>query len=88
MANHKSALKHHRQSTARRDRNRQHRARLRTVVKRFRAAVTAGDADQVGMQLPGALSALDRAAKLGAIQANVADRTKSRLARAAQKLGS
>ena len=88
MADHKSALKHHRQSDLRRNRNRHNRARLRTVVKQFRAAVTAGDAEQVAALLPGTLSLLDRSAQLGAIHGNVADRTKSRLARAANKLGS
>ena len=44
MANHKSALKHHRQSLKRRDRNRGHRARMRTAIKKFRAMIAAGDA--------------------------------------------
>jgi len=86
MANHKSAKKEHRQSLARRDRNRGHRARLRTAVKQFRKALEAGDAESARGMLDGTLSLLDRTAKLGAINGNVADRTKSRLTRALNRV--
>ncbi|MFM1849125.1 MAG: Ribosomal protein, partial [Pseudomonadota bacterium] len=43
MANHKSAIKRHRQSLKRRDRNRDARAAVRTAIKKVRALVAAGD---------------------------------------------
>lgn len=86
MATHKSALKEHRQSLLRRERNRKHRARARTAVKRCRAAIAAGDREQASRLLPGTLSLLDRTAKLGAVHDNAAARTKSRLARAVNRL--
>ena len=82
MANHKSAIKEHRQSLARRERNRFQRARLRTLVKKYRTAIEAGELDVAREMLPSTLSLVDRVAKLGAIAGNAADRTKSRLTRA------
>ena len=87
MANHKSAIKEHRQSVARRERNRFHRARLRTEIKRFRKMVAAGETEQARSMLPGTLSLIDRTAKHGAIENNAAARTKSRLTRALNRLG-
>ncbi len=82
MANHKSALKEHRQSLARRDRNRNHRSRLRTALKEFRRHLTDGKLDEAKALLPATLSLTDRTARLGAIAKTTASRTKSRLARA------
>ena len=87
MANHKSALKRHRQNQKRRLRNRNHRSRMRTAVKAYRRAVEAGDADTSRGLLSSTLALVDRTAKLGAIHGNAASRTKSRLARALNKLG-
>jgi small subunit ribosomal protein S20 len=86
MATHKSALKEHRQSLLRRQRNRYHRARVRTAVKRCRTAIAAGDSEQARNLLPGTLSLLDRTVKLGALHDNAAARTKSRLTRAVNRL--
>ena len=86
MANHKSAVKEHRQSVARRLRNRHHRGRLRSAVKKFRQAIEAGDLEQVRGLLVGTLSLVDRSAKLGVLHDNAAARTKSRLTRAANRL--
>lgn len=88
MATHKSALKNHRQSTARRQRNRSHRARMRTALKKCRAAIDAGEAEQARGLLRATLSLLDRTAKAGAIHAKTAARSKSRLARAVNAIGS
>lgn len=82
MATHKSAIKEHRQSLQRRDNNRDQRARLRTTVKKYRQALAAGDLDTARSLLPLGLSLLDRTAKLGAIHANAAARSKSRLTKA------
>jgi small subunit ribosomal protein S20 len=88
MATHKSAIKEHRQSLVRRDRNRYHRSRLRTTIKKFRQAVADGDVEQARNLLPGSLSLLDTTVKHGAIHANVAARTKSRLSRALNRIAS
>ena len=82
MANHKSAIKEHRQALKRRERNRFHRARLRTQVKKYRAALESGELDTAREMLSSTLSLVDRTAKLGAMNGNAADRTKSRLTRA------
>jgi small subunit ribosomal protein S20 len=82
MATHESAVKAHRQSLARRQRNRHHRSRLRNAVKSLRTAIQAGDAAESLRLLRGTLALVDRSAKLGLIHDNVAARTKSRLTRA------
>jgi len=81
MANHKSAVKAHKQSLARRERNRFKRARLRTAIKQLRAAVEAGDLEKARGLLPSTVSLLDRTAKIRAIHPEAASRTKSRLNR-------
>jgi small subunit ribosomal protein S20 len=79
VANHQSAIKEHRKSLHRRDRNRQERSRMRTAVKKLRKALEQGDASAAKELLPGTLSLIDRAAKHGAIHGGTADRYKSRL---------
>jgi len=82
MATHKSAVKKHRQSEERRQNHRAKRSRLRTEIKRFRAALTSGDTETAKGMLTPTLSLIDRSARQGAINGNVADRTKSRLTKA------
>jgi small subunit ribosomal protein S20 len=88
MANHKSALKEHRRAQARRLRHRHQRTRLRTAVKRFRQAIADGDVETASSLLPSTLAHVDHSAKLKALHANAADRTKSRLSRALNRLSS
>jgi small subunit ribosomal protein S20 len=88
MASHESAVKRHRQSLKRRARNRAHRSRLRTEVKKARKVLESGDAEAIRGLIPATLSLLDHSAKLGVIHRNAAARTKSRLARAANRAGS
>ena len=88
MANHKSALKEHRRAQARRLRHRHQRTRLRTAVKRFRKAIADGDVETAKSLLSPTLSIVDRSAKLNALHANTADRTKSRLTRALNRISS
>lgn len=88
MANHKSALKEHRQSRRRRTRNRGHASRMRTALKKFRALVGAGEVEAATGLLPSTVGLVDRTAKLGAIHDKAAGRIKSRLARALNKAGS
>ena len=87
MATHKSAVKRHRQEDQRRMRNRAHRTRLRSQVKRIRKALSEGDAETARGLLPATLSLIDHTTKLGALHDNAAARTKSRLTRAVNKLG-
>jgi len=79
VANHKSALKVHRQSLQRRARNRLSRSRMRRAIKTYRAAISSGEVDVARGLLRPTLSLIDRTAKAGAIHVNAADRTKSRL---------
>ena len=88
MANHKSAVKEHRQSLKRRANNRQYRSTLRTQIKRFRSAIDSGDADGARGMLSETLSMVDRTARHGAIESNAADRTKSRLTKALNRSAS
>ena len=81
MANHKSALKEHRQALKRRQRNRRNKARMRTAVKSFRKLVES-DPTAAASALPATCAMIDRTVTLGAIHDNAAARTKSRLTRA------
>ena len=77
MANSKQALKRHRQSVDRRDRNRYQIATMRTSLKNAREAIAAkGDATDAVMA---AIKRLDRTASKGTIPKARAARLKSRL---------
>jgi len=84
MAHHKSAIKRWHQSLRERDRNRTRRSLARTSIRRVREAVAAGDKEAIDQALSKAYSALDRAAKQGAIHTGKADRLKRRLAASSQ----
>lgn len=86
MSNHKSAAKQARRSEARRLRNRFWRARLRTQIKKLRAAIGAGDKETAASMLPETLGLVDRTSRAGVIHDNTAARTKSRLQGAFNKL--
>lgn len=86
MASHKSAIKAHRQDVKRRLRNRAHRTRLRSQVKKLRAALGSGDAAGARGLLQATLSLVDRSVKHGVLHRNAAARTKSRLSRALARL--
>ena len=81
MANHKSALKAHRQNVKVRAHNREFRSRLRRALKAARAAIDSGDAAQAGTQLRSTTALIDRLAGKRIIHANAAARYKSRLSR-------
>lgn len=80
MANHKSALKAHRQNVKRREANRQQRSKLRTTLKNARSAEGAKPED-VALTV----SIIDKMAAKGIIHDNTAARYKSRLAKRAAK---
>ena len=81
MAHHASALKRMRQDLARRARNRQNRASLKTQIKKLLAAVGRGDSDEARRLLPSTVGTIDQASRKGVIHDNAASRYKSRLAR-------
>jgi small subunit ribosomal protein S20 len=84
MANHPSAEKRNRQRVKRTDRNRAIKGATRTIVKRARIAIGAGDKNAAAIALS-AVIAVDRAAARGVIHPKKASRTKSRLAKQAYK---
>lgn len=85
MPNHKSAEKRMRQNEKRRLINRGHRGKLRTGIKKLRAALEGGDAGTVGTLLPQTVSLIDKAVQKGALHRNAAARFKSRLTRHASQ---
>ena len=80
MANTPSAIKRVRQNARKRAINQPRRSAAKTLVNKAVVAATTG-ADNATETLIQAISALDRAAKVGAIHKNAADRRKSRLMR-------
>ena len=86
MASHASALKKNRQDLKRRLRNRAHASRLRTQMKKIQEALQGGDATVAGGLMKETMSLVDRTAKHRVIHRNAASRTKSRLARALNKI--
>jgi len=79
VASHASALKAHRESLKRRERNRQYRSRLRGTLKEVRTAIDGRDPDAARTALKRAVSFIDRMAGKGIIHRNAASRYKSRL---------
>ena len=82
MANIKSAIKQIRASERRRQVNQLHRSRSRTRVKQTRILIEDGELAEAQTRLGQAASALDKAAKKGALHPNTAARRKSRLMKA------
>jgi len=70
-----------RQADKRRQRNAAVKSRLRTLLKRTRAAIEAKDEAQIAQLLPQTISYLDKAATKGVIHWRNAARRKSELTR-------
>lgn len=79
MANHPSALKRHRQSLKRRQRNRDAKASLRTAVKKVIQLIESGDKIAAEAQAKLATKQFDKAAIHGILHKNNAARSISRL---------
>jgi len=62
LANHASAIKRHKQSEKRRERNTSVKSTVRTAVKKVKDAVAAGKADEAKTSLSNAVSELGKAA--------------------------
>jgi small subunit ribosomal protein S20 len=86
LANHKSAIKRHRQSLRRRARNQSIKSGIKTAIRKVRAAVAGNDGAQATSALDGAVPAIDKAASKGVIHKRAASRKVSRLMRAVHKL--
>jgi small subunit ribosomal protein S20 len=79
MPNHKSSEKRVRQSEKRRVINRSNRTKVRTYIKKLRAALDSGKNDDVQSVLPDTISVIDKAVQKGVMHKNAAARYKSRL---------
>lgn len=83
MANHSQALKRHRQSLKRRQRNRHYKTLVKNTVKSLRAAINEGkDPETIEGLFRSASSLVHRVGQKGVIKANTANRTVARLAKA------
>ncbi len=83
MANIKSQIKRIKTNDKARVRNKAVRSSLKTAVRRFRDAVTAGDAATITAELRSASKQLDVAVAKGVIHTNAAANKKSSMAKLA-----
>ncbi|MDD3153814.1 MAG: 30S ribosomal protein S20 [Victivallaceae bacterium] len=86
MAHCKSAVKRLRTSTEANLRNRSRISEIKTVEKKFRAAVAGNDNAAAASALKEVVSCLDKAAKVGTIHSNKAANKKSQLDKLFQTL--
>jgi small subunit ribosomal protein S20 len=86
VANIKSQIKRIKTNEKARQRNKAVKSSLKTSIRRFRAAVDAGDPAQAGEALQVASRQLDKAASKGVIHANQAANKKSAMAKAAASI--
>ena len=87
MANIKSQIKRIKTNEKARLRNKSVRSSIKTAVRKFRDAVTAGDAAVISTELRSASKALDIAVAKGVLHKNTAANKKSSMAKAAIKAG-
>ena len=86
MANHKSAIKRHKQSLRNATRNRTVRTRMKNVIKDVRAAIQQQDSEAAKTALVKATSVMDKAATKGVVHWKNAARRVSRLAKAVYQM--
>ncbi|MCD9197318.1 30S ribosomal protein S20 [Aeromicrobium wangtongii] len=86
MANIKSQIKRNRQNELARERNKSVRSALKTAVRRFEEAVTAGNTDDAKKLAGEATRKLDKAASKKVIHKNQAANRKSAIAKKAAAL--
>ncbi|MBM4373052.1 MAG: 30S ribosomal protein S20 [Deltaproteobacteria bacterium] len=80
MANHKQALKRHRQSLRRNEANRQRRSLVKSAIRKAREAFEAGEKGAEAL-VREAISQIARARSKGLLHANTAARRVARIAR-------
>lgn len=88
MANHRSALKRHRQSEKKRIRNTAIKSSIKTAVKKVRASISEGNAAEAKASLAPTCILLDRAVTKGVLHRNNASRKISRLTLAVNSIAS
>ena len=88
MPNLKSAKKRLRQNETARLRNSARKTRMRSARRAFQEALASGDADAAQKAYATFCSAIDKAAKHGAVARNNATRSKKRAANAMRALSS
>ncbi len=86
MPNHKSAEKRVRQTTKRSAINKSNQSRLRTQIKKLRAALLTRDKNQSTELLTPTISSIDKAVNKGILHKNTAARYKARLTSHVNKL--
>jgi small subunit ribosomal protein S20 len=87
VANIKSQIKRIKTNEKARLRNKSVRSSIKTAARKFRDAVTAGDAAVISTELRTASKALDIAVAKGVLHKNTAANKKSSMAKAATKAG-
>jgi len=87
LANHRSAIKRHKQSEKRKVRNITVKSAVRTAVKKVRDALTGGKIEEAKAGLKGAIAVLDRAVSKGVLHRRNASRKVSRLTSAVNSAG-
>jgi small subunit ribosomal protein S20 len=87
VANIKSQIKRIKTNEKARLRNKSVSSSIKTAVRKFRDAATAGDATAITTELRAASKALDVAVSKGVIHKNAAANKKSAMAKAAAKAG-
>ncbi|MCK0111437.1 30S ribosomal protein S20 [Ornithinimicrobium sp. F0845] len=86
MANIKSQIKRVKTNAKATERNRAHKAELRTWIRKFREAAASGDAEATQAALQTASKKLDKAVSKGVIHKNQAANKKSAMAKKAASL--
>jgi small subunit ribosomal protein S20 len=86
MPNHKSAEKRDRQNVRRNAINTANRTRLRSSLRKLRAAIAAGNASQAQSLLSETVSVIDKSVQKGVLHRNTAARHKARLTTHVNKL--
>jgi small subunit ribosomal protein S20 len=87
LANHKSAVKRHRQSLVRNLRNRMAKTRIKNSVKAVQTAIEEKDAAKATEAMKEVTSVMDKAARKKVIHWRQAQRRVSRLQQAVNKIG-
>ncbi|MEI6216956.1 MAG: 30S ribosomal protein S20 [Actinomycetes bacterium] len=85
MANIKSQIKRIKTNEKAQDRNKAARSSIKTAIRRFRDALTGGDAKVIADELRLASKQLDTAVSKGVMHANAAANRKSAMAKQANK---
>jgi small subunit ribosomal protein S20 len=81
MANHASSLKRHRQSIKKNALNQTNRHKLKTQMKKLKAAIEGGKKEDATKLIPATFGLIDKSVQKGVIARNTARRYKSRLAK-------